>query len=81
MAAKSFSNLLKVATVLAWARETLEVLAKKQQVDPKTPNVKFSVTEKDVNASWDIIKQSMRVYKCFKVNLIAFFGVVSYSFT
>lgn len=67
MTAKAFSNLHKLSLVMCCARETTESLASEEPVNLKEPGVKFTVTVKDVMASWDIVKQSMHVYKSFKV--------------
>ena len=67
MTAKAFSNLQKLSVVRACARETTELLSMGTKPNPKKPEVKFEVTEGDVVAAWDMVKQSMQVYKSFKV--------------
>jgi hypothetical protein len=67
MTAKAFSNLQKLSVVRACARETTELLGLGSKPNPKKPEVNFEVTEGDVVAAWDMVKQSMQVYKSFKV--------------
>jgi hypothetical protein len=67
MTAKAFAHIQKVSIVMACARETTEFVVLGEKPNPKKPGVKFVVTERDVVAAFDIVKQSMQVYKSFKV--------------
>ena len=75
MTAKAFSNLQKLSIVRACARETTELLGLGSKPNPKKPAVNFKVTEGDVVAAWDMVKQSMQVYKSFKVMYIRLMSI------
>ena len=70
MTAKAFSHVQKLSIVMACARETTEFVGCGEKPNPKKPGVKFVVSERDVVAAWDMVKQSMQVYKSFKVRHI-----------
>ena len=61
MCAKALTNLLKLSMVLSGARSGFEKLDFGLAVD-------FDVTKDDVEASWDLVKQSINVYKAFKAS-------------
>ena len=61
MCAKALTNLLKLSMVLSGARSGFEKLDFGLAVD-------FDVTKDDVEASWDLVKQSISVYKAFKAS-------------
>ena len=67
MTAKAFSHIQKVSIVMACARETTEFVGSGEKANSKKPGVKFEVIERDVVAAWDIVQQSILVYKSFKV--------------
>ena len=70
MTAKAFSHVQKLSIVMACARETTEFVGCGEKPNPKKPGFKFVVSERDVVAAWDMVKQSMQVYKSFKVRHI-----------
>ena len=76
MTKKAFPNVQKLATVYCCARETLEKLsnpgeAQDEAQDDKDPGVAFTVEKVDVEAAFDVMKQSMQTFKSFKVMLFS----------
>ena len=71
MTRKAFTQVQKVAVIVAAAREALE------QMEEETPSpflypqcqAKFEVIANDVKAAYGLIKLSMHAYKCFKVHI------------
>ena len=66
MTSKLFTNLQKVATIAACAREALTI------IDSEALDTGFSyiVTPQDVESAWEIMGLSMNTYKKFKVCFI-----------
>lgn len=78
MTKKAYPNVQKLATVLCCARETLELLSSDEAFDEKNPGVAFTVKIVDVEAAYDVIKQSMQTFKSFKVMSIQCLCFMSY---
>ena len=72
MTKKAFPNVQKLATVYCCARETLEKLSTSDEAqDGEDPGVAFTVQKVDVEAAFDVMKQSMQTFKSFKVMLFS----------
>ena len=71
MTRKAFTQVQKVAVIVAAGREALE------QMEEETPSpflhpqcqAKFEGIASDVKAAYGLIKLSMHAYKCFKVHI------------
>ena len=72
MTKKAFPNVQKLATVYCCARETLEKLSTSDEAqDGEDPGVAFTVQKVDVEAAFDVMKQSIQTFKSFKVMLFS----------
>ena len=66
LSSKAFTQVQKLATVYACARETLNYLFPDEISIP----VAYTVIPVDVKAAFDIVKQSIDTYKSFKVRFV-----------
>ena len=69
MTSKGFTNTLKLASVFACGRITVELM-EQNHPDEEKILIDFVVTENDINAAFEFVKFSQETYKSLKVCII-----------
>ena len=67
MTQKIMAMVQKLATIYCCARECMAYMVTGVEIDAESQGVHFLLLPVDVEAAWDIAKQSMHTYKHFKV--------------
>ena len=74
MTSKGFTNTLKLATVYACGRQTVELMERNLS-DEEQHLIDFVVTADDVKAAFEFVKMSLETYRSLKVRLPTFIHV------